>query len=628
VSGASRSLAVLVVAAPVAGLAAWLLRDAPRAEIGGAARAVGAPPAAAPSGLAPKEAPPPREDGGAARRLEARLDRAIELARDFEPLVPRLLEGVAEDADRAGQAELAARARRELAAYAAASRSRDLGLAARLRDEARALAKEGSPAAVARFVEAAEAARVTDGPEAARGLEAELEAHRFELRRLAAALAVDRDRAGQKDDGTTDDDPRVRAGFAAFGQGDGAAEGPLVALLSHRADVEHKAGTCALAVRDLALARSVTAEVAARLHDESHRPLAELLADELRCRLEAAARSSRLGDGSASLGFLDMAELVKLDPRAPASPRVLYLLGRAFEADGRRDEARDEYLAAIGVATWLPEGAPTDLLRWFARCRAAHRDVTVSSPGVGKQWRRIDRPGCVIYEELGEAGLGMGGRVDRARQKAIDKLRLGEPVRAQAFKPVVFVYASEARYRRDAAPSVWAGGHAEWSKLEDGLGSEIVVYLTPGLDDVLAHEWTHVIVNDGLKGARLPSWAVEGVASWVEEGDARKWRLKTAAENLRRLPAWRVFLETRTDPRYVSASPEAATMFYAQALLAFETAEKRLGSAGSVLLGAVKILAEQADPFEALGFKNGEDFEKAAGVVIPEEKPVTGQPRR
>lgn len=620
VSGASRWLAVVAVAAPLAGLACWLLADPARTPRSERARPPPTPPAARP-------APPPvkgetRPPAEIARWLEARLAHAVELGREFDPVVPRLLEDIAHAADLAGLADIAARARGALADYQAASKAWDQETYARTREEARALARDGSPAALSRFAEAIAWAHATDGPEAVKALEAELEAFRFELRRRDVVAAVDRDRAGEKDDGTTDDDPLVRAAFEALARGDASVEPALVKRLADRMEVEHLAGACKLAVRDGVLARSAMDRSSSLVGHEARRTRAvrALLQAELRCRLEEAGRCVRRADGPAALALLDMVELAKLDEQAPGSARIHYLLGRALEADGKPDEAQEDYLAAIGTASWLPADSPIELLRWFARCRAGEKMLTRFSPGVGAGWRRIARPTCVVFEELGEQGLGLGGRVERARRKAIERLGLGEPTRLQALKPVIFVYASEEHYRRGAAPTVWAGGHAQWDELEDGLASTIVVYATEELEDTLVHEWTHVVVNDHMKGERLPSWAIEGVATWAEEGETQKLRLSRAARELERLPGWGDFLAASRDPRYVGSDGDFARQFYAQALLAFETAVRRLGNPGAVLAAASKIVTQGGDPFAPLGFKDEEDFAGAAGVVIPQAK--------
>ena len=613
VRSASRSLAVIAVAAPVSMIGFWLLSDSPRDPKISA-------PSVTPSPVVPKtELTAPtarrRDDTEFARKLEARLAKAIDLAHDFEPLSANILRDIAAGATVAKLPEIATRARSELELYEKAARARDLAVATRTRDEARALAKNLEPAAISRFAEAIALASAVGDAASAHSLVGELETLRSDMRSGDAIARVDRERAGKREDGTTDEDPKVRDGFERLGRGDASALIPLLNALVKRAAAENEAGVGRLAVRDYVLVRR--AIELANVHLDAASDLAR---NEVQLRLEEAGRCARRGDGPHALELLDMGELRKLDENAPRSSRVHYLLGRALEADGRNDEAKKEYESAMGTITWLAADPPIELVRYFARCRAQGEPITIESPGAGTTWRRIPRPSCVVFVEEGEEGLGMGGRVERAREKAVQKLGLGEPIRQQAFPPVVFVYSSRDRYRRGAAPSLWAGGHSTWNELEDGLASEIVVYLTPELDDTLAHEWTHVIVNDAMKGARLPSWAIEGVASWVEEGQTRKWRLSLAEKDLQKLPSWKSFLSIRLDSRYVGSSSGGAAHFYAQSLLAFETATKRAGSAGKVLAAAARIVLGNTDPFAALGFKDEDDFAKAAGVVLPEAK--------
>jgi hypothetical protein len=609
----SRSLAVIAVAAPVSAIGFWLLSDSPRDPKTSSASVTPSSVVHKTELTAPTASRP--DDGEFARKLEARLARAIDLAHDFEPLSANILRDIAAGATVAKLPGIATRARSELELYEKATRARDIAMATRARDEARALARNLEPAAISRFAEAIALASAIGDAASARSLAGELEMLRTDMRSREAIVRVDRDRAGKRDDGTTDEDPKLRDGFERLARGERAALDPVLTALVKRAGAEHDAGSPGLAVRDYLLARH-----ALELANVPFNAGSELGRVELQSRLEEAGRLARRSDGPAALALLEMSELRTLDESAPRSAKVHYLLGRALEADGRPDEAKKDYESAMGTVTWLGTSVSIELLRYFARCRVLREPITIESPGAGPTWRRIPRPSCVVFVEAGDEGLGMGGRVERARDKAIHKLGLGEPIRQQAFPPVVFVYSSRERYRRGAAPSLWAGGHSTWNELEDGLASEMVVYLTPELDDTLAHEWTHVIVNDAMKGERLPSWAIEGVASWVEEGETRKWRLSLAAAERERLPSWHSFLTTRLDPRYVGADSRGAAQFYAQSLLAFETAVKRTGSAGKVLAAATKIAAEKGDPFAALGFEDEEDFSKAAGVVVPRKK--------
>src|SRR5262249_50637132 len=153
----------------------------------------------------------------------------------------------------------------------------------------------------------------------------------------------------------------------------------------------HNIAACTSTLRDIALARSVIDEAVALTRDETpYRGLREKLSEkELRCRIEEGGRAIRRGDPGAA-ALLQLGALTRSDGPAPANQRILSLLGRALEAGGRPDEARGRYLTAIGTATWLPNDAPIEILRWLARCRAVSKPISERSPG-GSGWRRLPR---------------------------------------------------------------------------------------------------------------------------------------------------------------------------------------------------------------------------------------------
>jgi hypothetical protein len=495
--------------------------------------------------------------------------------------------------------------------------------AAWLAHEARALATEASPAGVPRFAEAIAAAREAGDPQGAARLEAERDALKLELERRHVNEVVEKLREGVRvADGSDDPDEAVKEGFGRLARGEVAAVGPLLVTLVKRADASHEIAACTSALRDIALARSVIDEAVALARDETpYRKLREKLAErELRCRIEAGGRAIRSGNAAAA-ELLELGALTRLDGTAPANPHLLYLLGRALETDGRPDEARGRYLTAIGTATWLPNDAAIEILRWLARCRAVSRPISERSPG-GPGWRRLPRARFTVFQETKGTASKIAARVEAARARALSRLAFGDPIRLQATKTVVFVFASEESYRSSGlSPRPWAGGHASWDTLEDGQSSTICVYM-PGagarfdLDDVLGHEWAHVLVEEHTRGAPLPSWAVEGVATWTErESERQRFYDYLKRPGVRPVP-WPDAITARYDRRYQGDDPDWAYHFYAQSLLAFDVVARRVGSAGSALLAAERVLEYPEFPFKALGFKDREDFEKLAASVL------------
>ncbi len=496
------------------------------------------------------------------------------------------------------------------------------------RAEARAYAKAGSPSAVARFVEAIGAARVIKDEESAQTLERELAQLKEDLHRRHVEAVVERLKGASRDQLPKDDEIREIA--AELDRGEAARAPLLVKKLVTRADSEHDQARCEVALRLLAparraLERCVELRVDPEWCDHAAMSVKER---ELRCRLEEGGRAAQKGDGPAARSFLDLAELVKLDGRAPASSRVLYLLGRALEADGEPEEALKHYWAAIGTATWLARDTSIELVRWLARCRAAERPISVKSPGAGTSWRPLRRGRFVLFHEKPETADGLARRIDEARKVALARLDFTEPLVAQ--KPVVIVFPSEERYRDSGmAPSGWAGGHASHDTLEDGGASTLVVYddeKDPGaLDTVLVHEWAHILVDARIGNRNLPSWAVEGVATWTEPEAARARRLARAATVKSSFLQWRSFLSLRADPRYVGADPAGAGTFYAQALVAFEVAVRSRGNADAALRAAESAPVMDAPPgwkpnwFKVLDFKDEEEFARAADAVLRKE---------
>jgi hypothetical protein len=318
-----------------------------------------------------------------------------------------------------------------------------------------------------------------------------------------------------------------------------------------------------------------------------------------------------------------MAELVRLDGRAPASPKVLYLLGRALEADGEPAKAREQYLTAIGTATWLANDAPLELLRYLARRRAVGRSIGPTSPGVEPSWRRLVKSHFVLFHELAGSAAGLARRVEDDRARSLARLGLADPARL-ASKPVVFVFRDEQRYHSSGnAARGWAAGHATHDELEDGGASTMVVYEFAdddfNVDDVIGHEWTHILVDEHLAGARLPSWAVEGVATWTERDSVRARRLASLAGYDWPIESIGYFLRRWVDWRYVGASASAAETFYSESLAAFDTVARRNGSAAAALAAAREVRTNGKTPFEVLGFKDGADFKA--------ELPFTGRGR-
>src|SRR5207248_2713694 len=115
-----------------------------------------------------------------------------------------------------------------------------------------------------------------------------------------------------------------------------------------------------------------------------------------------------------------------------------------------------------------------------ARCRAASRPISARSPGVGPSWRRLPRARFTLFHETAGSAGKLAARVEAARAQALSRLAFGDPVRVQAAKTVVFVFASEESYRSSGlAPRPWAGGHASFESLEDGCACTICVYV-PG----------------------------------------------------------------------------------------------------------------------------------------------------
>ncbi len=574
-------------------------------------------PLAAVASSAPLAEPPRKGDDAA---LAAALAQAIELAHDLDPAAESQLAEILAAAERAGADAVARRARGETEKLRAALARQARETATWLAQEARALAGEVSPAGMGRFAEAIAAAREAGDPAAAARLERERDALRLELERRHVNDVVKKLRDGVRvADGSDDPDEAVQQGFARLTRGEVAAVAPLLQKLVKRAEASHGIAACTSALHDIALARAAIDEAVTLTHDEApFRGLRDKLAgNELRCRIEEGGRAIRRGDGAAA-ELLDLGALTRLDGTAPANPHILYLVGRALEADGRADEARGRYLTAIGTATWLPNDAPIEILRWLARCRAASKQISEHSPG-GPGWRRLPRARFTLFQE-NKAGK-LAARVEADRARALSRLAFGDPIRVQASKTVVFVFASEESYRSSGlSPRPWAGGHASWDWLEDGPASTICVYM-PGqgarfdVDDVLGHEWAHVLVEEHTRGASLPSWAVEGVATWTERDTERQHFLDFLNRKGVKPVPWPQAITAWSDWRYRGEDPNWAYHFYAQSLLAFDVVGRRAGSAGSALL-AIERLAGAEDPFKALGFLDREDFEKLAASVL------------
>jgi tetratricopeptide (TPR) repeat protein len=571
--------------------------------------------------------PPPLPAAGPAT-LATRLAAATALARDLDPLAESLLGALIDAALAGGDPAIADAARRELDRFHEANAQLARDTAEWTSREAAELARDGSPAAIGRYAEAIAAARIVGDAELVKRFQRESEAVRHDLRRREIEEQVDRIRGVAKADAAADDeDPKVRKGFEELAAGNPENAIALVDRLVKRTDREHKEHACRAALRDLALTREAIAKATALVpDDDSFRPLPALLDErETRCRLEEGGRAIQRGDSKTALERLDIADLTRLNGRAPATPDVLYLYGRALEADGRTEEALVCYRAAIGVATWLEPGTPVEILRLLARRRAQRQGISIDSPGAGPRWHRLPRARFTFFHELEGSAGSFAARVEAARARALTRLGIPDPIRIQS-KTTVFLFASEARYRASGtAPRPWAGGHASLDSFADGNGTAIFVF-APGpdtrssLDQVLVHEWTHVLVMEYLRGEDLPSWAAEGAATWVTEPWTSRLAVIGATDSHR--DDWAKALLAPDDWRYMSSSGDTALGFYAQSFIAFTTLVRRTGTAKTALAAAQKLLVDAPkDPFPTLGFKDQEDWAKLVAEISREIVP-------
>lgn len=665
---AAKLVAWLSVAAGLALASVFVLRDPERREPARprpTPRPAVARPRPTPSPLTPAPTPSPSP----LTELEKRLARGRILASDRDPGGVAFLEELVRDAKAASDRLVAEAAAAELEKLRAVLLVEARKQAQWLEAEARELLGAGSNAATGRLAEAIEAWQTVGDAARTAKLEGELETMRADLRRREVERVQERARAALAGDSAVDEAEEIKKLWDLLQRGDVTAFDPLLEKLIEAAKSAHQTKACGRALRHVALARRALEVMLAFARDDRPGKVWEGRLDdrELRCRLDEGGRAIQEGDGLAALGHLDLAALCRLDGKAAYDPRVLYLYGRALEADGRLGEARDSYRAAIGTLTFLPPDAPLELIRYLARRSARHRAVTVHSPGIGPSWRRLPRARYTLFVETEESAAPVERVIEAARAAAVERLGLGDPVRIQA-KTVLFVFATEDGYHEaDGAPKGWAIGHATADTLEDGRGNAIMTFDPrsrlkdpksarpdhdglPYLENVLTHEWAHVLVDQHTKGAFLPSWAAEGVASFVESEPWRGERLRYSAplwvnrgEDEANLAHWERMLLHWIDPRYAGDDGGAAARFYSESLLAFDVVARHAGSVRSALELSRRIddawprprklakdpngpALEKADPvpdvFNALGFEKSDDFIALAKTLVPPKESV------
>lgn len=334
-------------------------------------------------------------------------------------------------------------------------------------------------------------------------------------------------------------------------------------------------------------------------------------------RLRVAREAIRRRNARLALAAAGPVLESKLTPRN-LLPSAAYFQGRALELANRRGLAIKAYATTFGDVE--PSRQDVETYRELARLTTVGIKVGPGSPGVGRDWQRVETRHFSILHQLQKSDPGLGSRFEAWRDAAYKRLQLKNLPPKDRIQ--VFLYRDREAYLQSEGARSWSAGHATRLQAAHDENEVLrVMYFFPSQNDASTarHEIAHILTWDSLGDkAELPLWAVEGAAIYAEPDNVRMWRRRRAGQ-------WRTGLEpTRTALARmlfpVTKTDQDVGRFYVQSGVNFAVLADRVGVAKAfqVALGintkgprlALRSAGLDLRSFEA-------DVERAIGGALP-----------
>ena len=402
---------------------------------------------------------------------------------------------------------------------------------------------------------------------------------------------------------------------AAAKQGDEGARQRYVTRLYERARLHEGAKRYLQAAIDY---QRASANAKGLFGQDFTRPWFEASAiNRLRVAREAVRqRDSRLGLAAAGPVFDS-----KLTPRNLLASAA-YFMGRSLELANRRGEAIQAYARTFGGTK--PSRRDVETYRELARLATVGIKVGPGSPGVGKDWHRVETRHFSILHQLEKLDPNLGQRFEDWREASYKRLQLKNLPHKDRIQ--VFLYRSREAYLKSEGARSWSAGHA--TRLQAAHDEDEVLrvmYFFPGPNDASTarHEIAHILTWDSLgEDAELPLWAVEGAAIYAEPDNVRMWRRRRAGQWRKGLAPTRTALSRMLFP--VTKNDQDVGRFYVQSGVNFAVLADRIGVAKAfkVALGINTKgpkLALRSGGFDLRSFEAA--VEKAIGGALPTAQP-------
>jgi len=258
-----------------------------------------------------------------------------------------------------------------------------------------------------------------------------------------------------------------------------------------------------------------------------------------------------------------------------------YLRGRAFEAQREDRHASQSYRAVLRAAGLEPPaGQRAAWLGELCRRRLAGEALGPTSPGVAREWRRIQTPHFAIYHPFERTERWFAEAPEEALRTALEVHGVRPSELVMSGRIQVFLFADADAYRAAGGPEL-AGGHAHVRLAPDGYLKRISAYPDRFFYTyTYRHEVAHTVLLELYP--RMPAWAQEGAAVYVEPVRMRGAYRNIVAGKLAdgTLPPLLKFLRDEV-PR--GANTLEVRAYYAQASVTYEALTKLLGEPRRVL---------------------------------------------
>jgi len=338
-------------------------------------------------------------------------------------------------------------------------------------------------------------------------------------------------------------------------------------------------------------------------------------------RLRVAREAIRLRNSRLGLAAVSPVYESKRTPQTLVAS-ASYFMGRALELGNRSGEAIKAYARTFGGTK--PSRQDVETYRELARLATVGIKVGPGSPGVGKDWHRVETRHFSILHQLEKHDPNLGKRFEDWREASYLRLQLKNLPPKDRIQ--VFLYRDRESYLRSEGARSWSAGHA--TRLQAAHDEDEVLrvmYFFPGQNDASTarHEIAHILTWDSLgEDAELPLWAVEGAAIYAEPGNVRRWRRRRAGQLRKGLDPTRTALARMLFP--VTKNDQDVGRFYVQSGVNFAVLADRVGVAKAfkVALGINTKgpkLALRSGGLDLATFEAA--VEQAIGGALPAQQP-------